>query len=177
MTWCIHTTKTTVLSMKSEKHVVGRVIGGAITERKHIYRSISRLKLSKSPGKDGLGAEFFKNTEWLMTPILKTLFNKILISGSFPDCWSESIIVPVFKPGNKQDPRNYRGISLINVMYKIFSCIINDQISLWGRNMKLLMNLKQVSEQVILYLITYLAYKVWSKNIFRNEVVDFMFYM
>ena len=50
----------------------------------------------------------------------------------FPDFWGESIIVPVHKSGNKLDPSNYRGISLINVMYKIFSNIIYDRLYVWA---------------------------------------------
>jgi len=60
------------------------------------------------------------------------LFNKILATGEFPDIWRNSIIVPVHKSGSKLDPTNYRGISLINVMYKIFSNIIYNRLCLWS---------------------------------------------
>ena len=46
--------------------------------------------------------EFRRNTE-------------ILNSGHFPESWSESVIVPVYKSGPKDNPNNYRGISLVNV--------------------------------------------------------------
>ncbi len=39
---------------------------------------------------------------------------------------------PNIKSGSKEEPANYRGISLINVMYKIFSSIITDRINEWA---------------------------------------------
>ena len=63
-----------------------------------------------------------------MSSILLDLFNHILNTGVFPDMWSESIIVPLHKCGSKLEPTNYRGISLINVMYKIFGNIVNSRL-------------------------------------------------
>jgi len=40
----------------------------------------------------------------------------------------DSNIVPVHKSWSKDDPSNFRGISLINVMYKIFSNIVNKRL-------------------------------------------------
>jgi hypothetical protein len=38
-----------------------------------------------------------------------------------PEKWKESIIVPIYKEGDKTDYINYRGISLFPTMYKILS--------------------------------------------------------
>jgi len=46
--------------------------------------------------------------------------------------WRDSIIVPVHKSGSKDDTSNFRGISLINVMYKIFSNIVNKRLCNWA---------------------------------------------
>ena len=47
--------------------------------------------------------------------------------------WRDSIIVPVHKSGSKDDPSNYRGMSLINVSYKIFSNIIHKRLCIWAK--------------------------------------------
>ena len=44
----------------------------------------------------------------------------------------DNIIVPVHKSGSKEDPLNHRCISLINVMYKLFSNIIYDRLCTWA---------------------------------------------
>ena len=94
--------------------------------KEEVERGIRKLKSGKTPGKDGLPAEFFKSTLNNISPLLVILFNKIFESGDFPAAWTESIIVPVYKSGSRKDPNNYRGISLLNIMYKIFSFVIND---------------------------------------------------
>ena len=41
-----------------------------------------------------------------------------------PDQWKESIIVPIYKKGDKTDCNNYRGISLFPTTYKVLSNIL-----------------------------------------------------
>ena len=78
----------------------------------NVGKSIFKLKLNKSQGKDGIGAEFYRHTCHNISPILTILFNKMLSSGEILDSWSQSIIVPLHKSGDQSDPSNYIGISL-----------------------------------------------------------------
>ena len=63
--------------------------------------------------------------------LIHTLFEKCFESGILPDTWSESVIKPI--PKNKtNDPRiplNYRGISLIPTMCKLFSMVLNNRLT------------------------------------------------
>ena len=87
------------------------LLNSPITNEEIMY-GIRKLKNGKAHGRDGIGAEFYKNTCLSILPLLLTLFNKILHSGNFPDMWSESLIIPLYKFGSKNEPSNYRGISL-----------------------------------------------------------------
>ena len=40
------------------------------------------------------------------------IFNVVLKTGQCPDSWTESIIIPIHKQGNSDDPNNYSGITL-----------------------------------------------------------------
>ena len=64
-------------------------------------------------------------------PYLKDLFNTIYEEGSFPAEWSKSIIVPLHKKGSRDEPNNYRAISLISSISKIFTNILNKRLTSW----------------------------------------------
>ena len=65
-------------------------------------------------------------------PFLNPLLNEIFDSGIFPKNWSESIIItPLHKKGSINDPNNYRGISLIDSICKIFCHILSNRLTIW----------------------------------------------
>ena len=59
------------------------------------------------------------------------LFNKILSSGVFPKIWSEGLITPIHKSGNKTDPGNYRGICISSCLGKFFTSILNARLNVF----------------------------------------------
>jgi len=42
-----------------------------------------------------------------------------------PDEWRNAVITPTFRKGDRREPQNYRGISILNTCYKIYSKILN----------------------------------------------------
>jgi hypothetical protein len=50
------------------------------------------------------------------------------LHAQIPNEWKRSIIVPIYKKGDKRKPENYRGINLLNTCYKIFSKILNGKL-------------------------------------------------
>ena len=67
-----------------------------------------------------------------MSPLLLRLFNVIFISGSYPSQWSEGLITPIHKKDDLEDVNNYRGITLINVLSKIYSHLLNNRLLKWA---------------------------------------------
>ena len=62
---------------------------------------------------------------------LVKFFNVLFERGIYPDSWTESMIIPLFKKDNQNDPDNYRGISLFDIGSKLYSSIINNTIQLY----------------------------------------------
>ena len=46
------------------------------------------------------------------------IFNKSLKEGVVPNSWKEAEVVPIFKKGKRDDPGNYRPVSLTSIMVK-----------------------------------------------------------
>jgi len=103
-------------------------------ELSEIKQSILRLKNGKSCGDDGIPSEFYKFSVDYISPIQLVLFNKILDTGCFPKSWGHSVITPIHKSGPTNSPGNYRGISITNILYKIFSGAINKRLYDWAED-------------------------------------------
>ena len=48
-----------------------------------------------------------------------------------PIDWARGIIVPIFKEGEKENVDNYRGITLLSVVGKLYTSILNNRISMY----------------------------------------------
>ena len=64
----------------------------------------------------------------LISVYLRDLFNKSLFSGVLPDDWKCARVTPLFKQGEASDLNNYRPISVISVIAKVFERIVCDQL-------------------------------------------------
>ena len=62
----------------------------------------------------------------------------VFSSGIFPNSWSEGIITPVFKKGDYNDCNNYRGITLLSCLSKIFTALLDDRLSTWAKKYDLI---------------------------------------
>ena len=94
-----------------------------------VRRSIIRLNSNKTPGKDGLCIELFKYTLEYILHYLTVLFNNIFTSGIVPESLGYSIVCPILKKGSKADPNDFRGVSLINSLCKIFTSILTNRLN------------------------------------------------
>ena len=70
-----------------------------------------------------------KNYEPELSYILAELFNKCFKESCFPNCWKVSSVVPVFKNvGERSTAKNYRPVSLLSVVSKVFEKLLNNRI-------------------------------------------------
>ncbi|VVC37111.1 Reverse transcriptase domain [Cinara cedri] len=59
---------------------------------------------------------------------LHKLITDIWEQEEIPESWKISVLCPVYKKGDKMDPKNYRGISLLNTSYKILSNLLLNRL-------------------------------------------------
>jgi hypothetical protein len=85
--------------------------------------AIEKIKSHKSPSLDHLPAELIKACGKAIRCESHKLIS-IRNKEELPEEWKKSIIVPIYKKGDKTDCNNYRGISLLPTTYKILSSIL-----------------------------------------------------
>ena len=96
------------------------------------------LKNGKSPGLDTVLNEMIDPLAELYPELLLKLFNSILSNTWISEDWLMSLITAIHKKGAKEDPDNYRGISLMSCMAKLFLTIINNRLTTFALEHKIL---------------------------------------
>ena len=95
-----------------------------------ISAAIAKLKSNKAAGADYIINEFLRNCPRSLKGMLTRWFNLILVSGVVPEDWGIGIIQPIYKKkGSPCDPDNYRGITLLSCVSKLFTSVINNRLN------------------------------------------------
>ena len=90
---------------------------------------IQSLDASKATGPDGIPVVVLQKCCPELSPILSKLFNKLLAESCYPPCWKVPDVIAAFKNcGDRSDPRNYRPISLLPIISKVFEAVLNNFI-------------------------------------------------
>ena len=63
-----------------------------------------------------------------MVCLLEQLFSFVWHEETVPRQWREGLIVNLFKKGDREDPGNYRGITLLSVVGKVFCKVLNNTL-------------------------------------------------
>ena len=82
----------------------------------------------KATGLDNIPCKLLKIAADVVAPSLTCIFNQSLLTGIYPSDWKLAKVTPIFKNGSKSDLNNYRPISVIPAVAKIFGKIIYDQL-------------------------------------------------
>ena len=86
------------------------------------------IRNNKTGGSDGLVGELLKYGGSGMVYLLEQLFSVSWREETAPKQCREGLIVNLFKKGDREDPGNYRGITLLSVVGKVFCKILNNRL-------------------------------------------------
>ena len=93
-----------------------------------VFDLLASLDISKATGPDGISAQMLKRTAETITPIISSLFNQSISTGTVSDLWKLSLVVPIHKQGDKANPGNYRPISLLPIISKVLEQHIAEKL-------------------------------------------------
>ena len=106
----------------------GQTLDGFRLTTGDVHRAILSLKNKFSVGADGVSSRTIKEMANLFSKISTPLFNKSLKQCVFPDKLKLAFIVPVFKSGDDTQMTNYRPISLLPCISKVFEKCVKMKI-------------------------------------------------
>ena len=93
-----------------------------------VREAIGRLKTSKSFGYDGISSYFLKLAMPFIEDSLVYLFNTSPETSQFPDPWKIARVSPIFKDVDKTEKSNFRPISVLPVVSRLFEKLVFNQL-------------------------------------------------
>jgi hypothetical protein len=90
--------------------------------------AIRNLKNYRAPGEDSITLELIKYGGRKLWNRIHQLIKTICETEQMSQEWGTAIICSIYKQGDKLECRNYRGIALLNVTYKIFTNLLTRYI-------------------------------------------------
>ncbi|CAB4042484.1 Hypothetical predicted protein, partial [Paramuricea clavata] len=95
----------------------------------NIYNHLRTLKTTKAIGLDGIPAKLLRDSASVIAPSITSLFNLSLSTSTFPSDWKLARIIPIYKGKARNDPSNYRPISILPTLSKILEREVHKQLS------------------------------------------------
>ena len=89
-----------------------------------INSCINNLKNRSAPGLDGINPKFIKMSKVCLAPFLATFFNKCIAQSVFPENFKTAVVTPIPKTTTPRSMNDFRPISLLPILSKIFEKII-----------------------------------------------------
>ena len=103
--------------------------GNESISMQEVERAVKRLKNGKAAGVDEITGEMIKFGGMCVKEWLWKLCCKAFESGIVPADWKKAVIVPLYKgKGEKAECKNYRGISLLSIVGKVYGMILTERM-------------------------------------------------
>ena len=97
-------------------------------EVKEIRAAFAKIKTAKSFGIDNISCYFLKLALPFIENSLAFLFNTSIETSQFPDSWTVARVTPIFKNRDRTEKSNYRPISVLPVISRLFEKLVFDQL-------------------------------------------------
>jgi hypothetical protein len=116
-----------------------------------VFKELENLDISKSTGIDGLGPRILKLSAPFIADSLTHIINLSLCTGIFPSTLNNARVTALHRGGDNTDVNNYRPISVLPTVSKIFEKIVYKQYCIHILlDMRFFLDNSQVSGQAIL---------------------------
>lgn len=98
------------------------------TDVEEVEAIISCLNVNAAPGPDGISLKLLKSMGRPFSNYIAAEINKSFELGIFPDSLKIARIIPLFKGGGSHKPEDYRPISILSVLSKIYETVLKNRL-------------------------------------------------
>jgi len=99
-----------------------------LVEEDCVRDHLSNLDAHISMGPDGMHPRVLREQADVIAEPLSIIFERSWRTGEVPEDWRKATVTPIFKKGKKEDPGNYRLVSLTSVLGKVMEQLILEVI-------------------------------------------------
>ena len=97
------------------------------TTEGYLFNILKNVEVTKAASIDQISGKFLKDGAHILAKPISELCNLSMTLGSLPDACKIAQVKPLFKKGSKTDPSNYRPISLLPLLSKVFERVALNQ--------------------------------------------------
>ena len=94
-----------------------------------ISKIFDQIKVDTATGLDNIPSKLLKDGKEVLVPVITRIINLGYEESIFPDCLKQARIKPLYKNEDLNDPKNYRPISILPTLSKIFERAAANQIT------------------------------------------------
>ena len=116
--------------------ILNDTLNAPMTKEELVF-AIRKAKSGKASGPDMVPVEFYKHGGETIQNSILAVFNFGNQSADYPQAWAEGIINPVYKAGKTSEPENYRKITLLTSLGKLFDSVLNNRLCFIKEALKL----------------------------------------
>ena len=96
-----------------------------------VQSALVNLNVNKSCGHDGLSNKVLKLVGDALAPSLTKIFNTCIDENYWPVEWKRGEWIPVYKKDNPRDVRNYRPVTVLSAVGKVFEQLLGKQLTIF----------------------------------------------
>jgi len=116
-----------LLDFYQQKNVMSNSFSFTVVSEDEVFKLLSSLNTAKSTGCDNISARFVKEGAVVLCTPLSYIINLSLTKAIVPSDFKMARVVPLFKKGSRSCEGNYRPVSILPVISKIFEKVVYKQ--------------------------------------------------
>ena len=97
--------------------------------QEEVNKAINRLKNEKAAGTDRIIGEVLKKGGEMLRLAVWNMCYEAWRLEQVPRDWMQGVIFPLYKDGDNRDPLNYRGITLLSIVGKVYNRVLTERLT------------------------------------------------